>query len=270
MKRTSSLCFVLLTLQVIPVVYAQEGAPVTTAPGTTATPPTAGGDAAQRNMLDLLNRVEQLQKEVRQLRGQIEVLTHENDSIKKRQRELYLDMDRRLREVELGAARVPSATQDNKAAHVTPKVDTKSASNKTPAVSPRTTPPTPEEKTAYHRAFNLLKEGRYDQSISAFETFLKQHPGSTYADNAQYWLGEANYVSRKYRNAVTEFNKVLSSYADSPKVPDAMLKLGFTHYELKEWDKARKILEEVVQKYPKSSAARLAKTRLQRMQKEGR
>ena len=98
---------------------------------------------------------------------------------------------------------------------------------------------------------------------------MKKYPQSSYADNAQYWLGEANYVSRKYKDAVIEFNKVLSDYPTSPKVPDAMLKLGFTHYELKEWDKAKELLQRVVKDYPDSSAAKLAETRLKRLQKEG-
>lgn len=268
MKRTLTSCLLLASCSWLPVAYAQEGTSTTTPPGVTGAAATHG-DPVQRNMLDLLNRLEQLQKEVRQLRGEIEVLTHENNSIKKRQRELYLDMDRRLREVELGAARTP-VTQENRTTGTT-RPDTATAVKKTtPAVTASKEPPTREEKTEYRRAFNLLKEGRYDQSISSFHAFLKQYPGSTYADNAQYWLGEANYVSRKYKDAVTEFNKVMASYPDSPKVPDAMLKLGFTHYELKEWELARKVLQEVAQKYPKSSAARLASTRLQRMQKEGR
>jgi tol-pal system protein YbgF len=130
-------------------------------------------------------------------------------------------------------------------------------------------PPTREEKDAYRMAFNLLKEGRYDRSIRAFSSFLDGYPTSTYADNAQYWLGEANYVSRKYSAAVKEFGKVVSNFPDSTKAPDAMLKLGFTHYELKQWDKAREMLSAVIQKHPKSSAAKLAETRLKRMQSEG-
>lgn len=228
----------------------------------------------QRTMLELLNRLDQLERELRQLRGDLEVSNHDIASIKNQQRELYLDMDRRLRELELSGVRgsstqaspesaVPTAPSAGKTPTAEQVPESRAAPTATAAAASE------QEKIDYRSAFNLLKEGRYDRSISAFVAFMKKYPQSSYADNAQYWLGEANYVSRKYKDAVTEFNKVLSDYPASPKVPDAMLKLGFTHYELKEWDKARELLQGVVKNYPDSSAAKLADTRLKRMQSEG-
>lgn len=242
------------------------------------------GELSSRSALELLNRVDQLEKEIRQLRGDMEVVNHELSGIKRRQRELYLDIDRRLSELELGNVRSPSggaAATDSQlpASDATENVTQAPASAPaSDAIAPAAASgdtdtavqtPSREEKDSYRSAFNLLKEGRYDRSIKAFASFLSTYPNSTYADNAQYWLGEANYVSRKYTAAVKEFDKVLSNFPDSSKVPDAMLKLGFTYYELKQWDKAREILTSVMQKYPKSSAARLADTRLQRMKNEG-
>jgi len=229
----------------------------------------------QRNMLELLSRLDQIEQEMRQMRGDVEVLTNELSGIKRRQRELYLDMDRRLREVELGAvraivippqggapARPPAATggKSLKQPHQTAKVGK-------PA---KAAAPGKKEKIAYRKAFNLLKEGRYAQSISAFEKFMKAYPNSSYADNAQYWLGEANYVSRKYQSALREFKRVIEGYPDSPKIGDAMLKLGFTYYELKQYDKSRKTLEKVVKRFPKSTVSRLAQTRLNRMKTAGK
>jgi tol-pal system protein YbgF len=241
-----------------------------------------GRPTANRSAVEILYRLDQLEKEIRQLRGDMEVVNHELSGIKRRQRELYLDIDRRLSDLELASGRsgnikdtgagnqaqmpgqtssqMPGQTQQQQAAAGT-------ASPVMPGDKPQ--PPTREEKDAYRMAFNLLKEGRYDRSIRAFSSFLAGYPNSTYADNAQYWLGEANYVSRKYSAAVKEFGKVVSNFPDSTKAPDAMLKLGFTHYELKQWDKAREMLNAVMQKYPKSSAAKLAETRLKRMQGEG-
>jgi len=232
----------------------------------------------QRNMLELLNRLDQIEQEMRQMRGDVEVLTNELSGIKRRQRELYLDMDRRLREVELGAVRTPvtppvrsgqgsipgrppvaTGSKPHRPAQQTAKV------NKTVPTAPGK-----KEKIAYRTAFNLLKEGRYAQSISAFEKFMKTYSNSSYADNAQYWLGEANYVSRKYQTALREFKRVLERYPESPKIGDAMLKLGFTYYELKQYDKSRKLLEQVVSQFPKSTVARLAQTRLNRMKTAGK
>jgi len=229
------------------------------------------GQMTNSSSLELLRRLDQLTEEVRQLRGDMEVVNHELSGIKSRQRELYLDMDRRLSDLELASVNAPaggSNTQPAQADSQNPQAD-KDNKASVATVASKPEPPTRQEKDAYRSAFNLLKEGRYDRSIKAFADFMSSYPGSSYADNAQYWLGEANYVSRKYSAAVKEFGKVIDSYPESTKVPDAMLKLGFTHYELKQWDKSREVLSAVVQKFPKSSAAKLAETRLKRIQSEG-
>jgi tol-pal system protein YbgF len=144
---------------------------------------------------------------------------------------------------------------------------------------PDTRPPAPaappalnpaDQRKAYDRALELLKEGRYDDAAGAFQKFVAQYPDSSYADNAQYWLGEVYYVTRQFQPALTEFNKVLSAYPGSAKIADARLKMGYIQYELKDWGKARELLSDVVSTYPGSTSARLAQERLDRMQKEGR
>ena len=127
-----------------------------------------------------------------------------------------------------------------------------------------------KQQLAYQAAFDLLKEGRYPESITAFEQFLASYPGGAYADNAQYWLGEARYVTRDFTASARDFQLVLKQYPGSPKVPDAMLKLGYAQYELKQWAAARSVLTELRKKYPNSTAARLAASRLERMSQEGR
>lgn len=237
-----------------------------------------GVDAASRmnrTLMEMVQRMGQLEQEMRQLRGDVEVLSHDMQGVTQRQREMYLDIDRRMQELERGAVHsqpsVSGTVAPADAAVVTspPAAQAGPGAATPPPVTPVTQAPSQEERDSYNRAFNMLKEGRYDQSISAFEGFIKSHPGSSYADNAQYWLGEANYVSRKFKQAVVEFNKVIESFPQSPKVADAMLKLGFTYYELADWKAARGTLQKVVAEFPRSSAARLAETRLQRMSKEG-
>ena len=127
-----------------------------------------------------------------------------------------------------------------------------------------------KQQLAYQAAFDLLKEGRYPESITAFEQFLASYPGGAYADNAQYWLGEARYVTRDFTASARDFQLVLKQYPGSPKVPDAMLKLGYAQYELQQWAAARSVLTELRKKYPNSTAARLAASRLERMGQEGR
>jgi tol-pal system protein YbgF len=251
------------------------GAPVVSGAGTAAPAPTVSPET--QRMLDLLNRMDQLEKEVRHLRGDMEVLSHDLKDVKDRQRELYLDVDRRLRDLEVGGVRSDKSAGRAPATGSAAANAPESGQAPTPAGSvaagggaaASTTLPTPAERNAYDRAFNLLKDGRYPQAISAFDAFLKAHPKSSYSDNAQYWLGEANYVSRQFKRALQEFEKVVSNYPNSPKVPDAMLKEGYTYYELHQWDQARTVLQNVIKRYPQSTARRLAETRLQRMRKEG-
>jgi len=222
-----------------------------------------------RGLLGLLEQVEALQREVQQLRGEIEVQNHDLENLKKRQRDLYLDIDRRLHRLEAGGtksqlplapAQLPVPAQ--------PGVATAPASAPA-ATAPAGTLDPAEERKAYDHGLEILKEGRYAEASIAFEGFLKKYPQSSYADNAQYWLGEVFYVTRKFEPALDEFGKVLSQYPDSGKVADARLKMGYIQYELKDWAQAREHLEKVVKSYPASTAARLAQERLDRMTREG-
>lgn len=228
------------------------------------------GYPSNQNMMEILTSLEQLESEVRQLRGDVEEMTHEMRNVRQRQRDLYVDVDRRLRELELSGVRSSASTSPITEMPSTTDVGVTSSIS-TPSISPAPAVSAPDrkEREAYNNAFNLLKEGRYDQSIQAFQAFIKQYPQSGYTDNAQYWLGEANYVSRKYKVAVEEFRKVIKNFPASPKVSGAMLKLGFAYYELENWKNARQTLQSILKKYPADTAARLAETRLQRMQSEG-
>lgn len=223
------------------------------------TPPVV--QAADPRMLELLRRQEQLEQEVRQLRGEVEQLNHELDGLKKRQKQLYLDTDGRLRKLELRATAPPQTEPATNA----PAAD--SSPSEVPATD--VSLPSADEREAYDLAFERLKQGRYESAIEEFASFLKKFPDSRYADNAQYWLGEASYVSRNYREAARQFQQVIDRYPDSPKVPDALLKLGYTQFELKQWQQARETLEEVQQRFPGSTAAKLAGGRLERLTREG-
>ena len=115
----------------------------------------------------------------------------------------------------------------------------------------------------------MLKDGKYEQSITAFEDFLKSYPDSKYADNAQYWLGEANYAFRQYKQALSEFQRLIAKYPDSLKIAGARLKIGYIYYELKNWSAAQESLQQVIKLYPDANVAKKASERLERMKREG-
>jgi len=217
-----------------------------------------------QGLVDMALQIERLQNEIRQLRGDIESQRYELESMKKRQRDLYLDMDRRLRSQETGTT--PPVTVSPK-----PSIQTRTGDDTgSETAGTVSTSVNANEQVDYQNALNILREGRYAQSIEAFSNFLKKYPQSLYAANARYWVGEAHYVSREFKESMVEFQKVVDQYPESPKVADALLKIGFIHYELAEWNKARSILESVTRRFPGSTAAGLADNRLQKMRVEGR
>jgi tol-pal system protein YbgF len=208
---------------------------------------------------------EMLRTEITALRELIEQQQYEMETIKQRQRSLYLDMDRRLTHLETGAARVSRSPVPPPGSGM-PAVPVAV----TPGLTATTTAASAGARQAYGSAFELLKEGRYASSITAFEDFLKRYPGSQYVDNAQYWLAEANYVSREYKVALKEFQNLIAGHPDSTKIPGARLKIGYVYYELKNWPAAKQALAEVVKLYPDTTVAKKANERLARMKREGR
>jgi tol-pal system protein YbgF len=121
------------------------------------------------------------------------------------------------------------------------------------------------EQQSYVQAFEALKNQNYPAAIAGFKQYLASYPTSDLADNAQYWLGEAYYVSRDYDNAAIAFQAVGEHWPNSRKAPDALLKLGYTQYERKHYAEARATLTQVTQRYASTDAARLATERLKRL-----
>ena len=205
---------------------------------------------ANQSLLDLSQRIEAAQAETRLLRGQLDELQHAATQSQTQQREMYGDVDRRI-----------SALEGNPVSGA--------ASGVTPP--PGGLPiPQGDDRANYQAAFDLLKDAKYPEAIGAFKQYLSTFPQSALADNAQYWLGEAHYVTKQFPDALRDFRTVLEKYPDSRKIPDALLKIGYVNYELKNWTEARSALGQVVQRFGDTTAARLASQRLAKMDSEGR
>jgi len=115
----------------------------------------------------------------------------------------------------------------------------------------------------YRAAVELVKSGKHDEAVSALHAFLQHYPRHDYADNAQYWLGETFYAQKDYQHALAEFRATIETYPRGNKVPDALLKVGFCYASLGQADKAKAVLEQVVNLYPKTEPAALAAKRLE-------
>jgi tol-pal system protein YbgF len=258
----------------------------------------SGGDAGNdlNVVADLVIQVQQLQDEVRELRGQVEDQANQLETLRQRQRDQFLDLDQRISgqrpatgspgagvvEGTAGSVADASGTAEEVSGvesptsidspEVRPPMDTPSdtVALGDPEVQSEALPANPaDEKAAYDQAFQSLKDLRYADAAEGFQTFLARYPDSEYADNAQYWLGESYYVTRNYDISLEAFDELLQKYPDSSKKPDALLKIGYAHYELKQWDQARAALEQVKQQYPDTTLARLADNRLRSMRMEG-
>jgi tol-pal system protein YbgF len=120
-----------------------------------------------------------------------------------------------------------------------------------------------EAAELYRAAVDLLRAGHHDDAIAQLRDFVKLHPGHDYADNAQYWLGEAFYDRKDYAKALAEFRVAVDKYPRGNKVPDALLKVGYCYLALGQAEKGRFALEQVLTIYPKTPPALLAGKRLE-------
>lgn len=222
-----------------------------------------------QGMLELLEQIQDLQRELRKLRGDIEEQGHAIEQLKRSQKDLYTDLENRLRTVETGGVVPPLPTNSGDSISRSGGAEVAAAAPSTTEPAGPSSPgaqPWPEgEKEAYQAAFNLLKEGKYDQAIAGFVDFQSRFPDSDYADNAQYWIGEAYYVTRKFEPAIMEYTKLAQLYPDSPKHSHALLKIGYSHDELGQAMEAKAQLRDLVERYPETTAARLAEERLRRI-----
>jgi tol-pal system protein YbgF len=227
-------------------------------------------------LIDLANQIDLMRGDMAKLRGQIEVLTYELAEAQKRQRDLYVDLDSRMRKVE--TAQVAAADAAAAAA----------ASAAAAAASPQASAPPPDpalpsgvaggmpsmaaaappagdaarEQRAYDAALDLFKRGDYAGAIAAFGSFLRTYPRTALSPSAQYWIGNAHFARRDFRAAITAQRTLVANYPDSNKVPDALLNIASAQGELGDAAGARRTLEDLVAKYPQSEAAGKARQRL--------
>ena len=209
-------------------------------------------DAKSQPVLALVSEIEKLREEIRGLRGQVEVLGNNLEGVSKRQRDMYVDLDQRLRRFEQpGAAVAPAAGSGAPAptagAAEAPKVAAATSS---------------DENETYERAQSQRRIGNYQGAISAFQAFVARFPKSTLAPRAQYWIGDSYFNLRDFKNAIASQQKLIAVYPDSTSVPDALLNMASSQLESGETPAARKTMDGLIARYPSSEAAEKARRRL--------
>lgn len=209
---------------------------------------------ANGSLVDLVLQSDTQQRDIAEFRGRTEIIEHKAAILANRQRDLYVDLDERIR------------TLEERQQGVAANVNVLDGGALVPGQLPL---PGGSDRDNYQAAFELLKQQRYAPAAMAFQQFLISFPDSQLADNAQYWLAESYYVTDQFDLALTQFQVVIGQYADSRKVPDALLKMGYCNYELGRWSDARAALVRLQSEYSETTAARLAGQRLERMAEDG-
>lgn len=239
-------------------------------------------------LLELYAQVETLGLELGKLNGQIEMLSNDNTLLQKRQRDFYIDLDNRLRQIEQpgkqssSAPAAPASISNSTSA--APSVKEQTTVPPISAVMPETSssdgtvfsgtpdsgavsanelaPAGPAENSAYKEAYDLFKNGEYANAIAQFESFLENYAQSNLAPGAAYWIGNARYALRDYQLAIDAQKRLISKYPDSSKVPDALLNIASSQQEMGDSKASKHTLGNLLAKYPNSEAAKKAKQRL--------
>jgi tol-pal system protein YbgF len=209
-------------------------------------------EAAQRGQIELANQIEEMRQETARLRGQIEVLTHELGQLQKRQQDLYVDVDNRVRRLEAGPPHPEATTTPPPGAGAVVEPPAEAVVKRTPQTEARD----------YEAALGLFKAGRYKEAGGAFESFIRGYPASGFQANAHYWLGNSLYQQRDYRRAKDVFLKIPVSWPDDPKAADALLGVSNCQMDGGDMKGSRATLENLVAHYPSSTAAQIARQRL--------
>ena len=190
--------------------------------------------ALRRSLLDLNNQLEAMRGDIAKLRGSDEQVLREIAEMQRRQRDVGQAFDERLRRFE-----PVKATLDGREFTVDP-----------------------EEKRAFDEAFGTIRNGDFDKSVALLANFQRRYPGSPYLDAARFWLGNALYGRRDYKEAISTFRTFVNEAPHHPRAPEALLALANSQAETKDPRGARKTIEDLMKAYPQSEAAQAGKERL--------
>ena len=236
-----------------------------------------GGTAAAQSMsteqrLELLERrasriteltlqLDEMRRDNRELRGAIENLTYEIEQLKRKQRDIYLDIDQRISGLQGGTAAPPGTSASM--ATATPEPPTSAAPRQqAPAATDRS-----RIQAEYQAAYALLspQQRRYQDAAKAFAAFVDKYPGDPLTPNAKYWLGEAYYVSQQNAPALEAFEQVVADHPGDTKAPGALYKIGRLKEAAGDRTAARAAYQRVLKDYPGAPAAGLSRQRLQKL-----
>ncbi len=191
----------------------------------------------RRSLLDLQTQIETLRAELARLVGQNEQLARDVAELQRLQKDVVLGLDERLRKFE--PVKVTVDGREFMAEQA--------------------------EKRDYEAALGVFRKGDFAAATEAFAGFIQRYPSSGYVPSGFFWLGNAQYATRDYKEAIQNFRNLLTQAPDHTRAPEAVLSIANCQVELKDTKAARKTLEDLIKAYPQSEAAAAAKQRLPRL-----
>ncbi len=200
-------------------------------------------------LTEMQNQIEALKQEVAQLKGDLEVVTHNLETAQQRQKDLYNDTDTRLRRIESGAANETTAAN---------------ATNN--AASQPVQPAEEKDVKAFAEADSLSKSAKYKEAFTAFDSFLKEYPTSKLVPDALYGLGYSQFALKNYKSSIATQQKVVDLHPDSVKVPDAMFNIANSQIQLGQVTNAKKTLKDLISKHPDAEVTPSAQKRLKALE----
>ncbi|MFU8797521.1 MAG: tol-pal system protein YbgF [Gammaproteobacteria bacterium] len=255
------------------------------------TPPSSARPSIPTSSLsvDLATRIDRLQTEVDKLRGQVEVQEYTIKRLTEQLRVHYQDLDQRLQNQKSVSkkltATMPAPKAIAKPAQPIAKTPTNENLNDTDAdenagaeinnsagfgPAPITSAPDPQsEKKEYDAAIALLKKQDYVRATTQLQRYLRDYPTGKYTASSHYWLGKIYSYQGQPDLAIAEYNTVINSHPTDPKMPNALLELGFAYDEAGDWEQAKMQLNKVVKLFPKTETAQKAEARLQKIKRQG-
>jgi tol-pal system protein YbgF len=190
--------------------------------------------AIQRGQIEAGGQFDALHQELAKLRGLIEQVTNDVATLQKRNKDLYSDLDARIKRLEPS-----SVTVDGKSMQVER-----------------------DEQAAYDTAMAQFKSNDFRSAVGGLSAFLARYPQSAYAPAAQFWLGSSYYAIKDYKSAIAAQQTLIDRYPDSPRASDALLNIAASQIELNDKKSARATLNKIIGDFPDTDAAKLAKERL--------
>lgn len=221
-------------------------------------------DLDNRGNTQLLSQLKGMQQEIQELRGQLEIQTHELKMLQEQQLSFYKDLDTRIQSGTIKSQQPLNHTELSVTPTTTTAINTTpQAVITTPVIAPVARSNNPaEEQISYLAAYDLVKNKRFDEALVAMQTFVAQYPKGGYTANAQYWLGELYMVKKNYPQAIEHFEIVLTNFASSSKAAACSLKIGYALASSGKKMEARQRLQQVLKNYPDTPTAQLAATKL--------